>query len=61
MRGSLVVCSTSFAMRSPSGRKVRMIAAMMEPEIDPSPPNTTMATTSNDLMNMNMVGLRYIM
>ena len=32
---------------------------MIEPEIEPSPPRTTMATTSNDFTNVNMLGLRY--
>jgi hypothetical protein len=38
-----------------------MMAATIEPEIEPNPPNTTITTTSNDLRNRNMSGLRYIM
>ena len=36
-----------------------MIAATTEPVIEPRPPRTTMATTSNDFTNVNIVGLRY--
>ena len=48
-------------MRSPSGRMVSTIAAMIEPEIEPRPPRTTITTRSNERMNMNAVGFRYIM
>src|ERR1700741_1167557 len=58
MRGSRPPGMKSFTTRKPSGRKVRTIAATIDPEIDPSPPRTTMATTSNDFTNVNMPGMK---